>query len=32
MVLHDGSVVAYPDPGRALEALALDGAAALGEG
>jgi ATPase subunit of ABC transporter with duplicated ATPase domains len=32
MVLHDGSVVAYPDPERALEALALDGAAALGEG
>jgi ATPase subunit of ABC transporter with duplicated ATPase domains len=32
MVLHDGSVVAYPDPDRALEALALDGAAVLGEG
>jgi ATPase subunit of ABC transporter with duplicated ATPase domains len=32
MVLHDGSVVAHPDPERALAALALDGARALGEG
>jgi ATPase subunit of ABC transporter with duplicated ATPase domains len=32
MVLHDGSVVPYPDPERALEALALDGAPSLREG
>ena len=32
MVLHDGSVIAYPDSQRALNALSLDGASALGEG
>ena len=32
MVLHDGSVIAYPDPERALHALALDGTTRLREG